>query len=67
VAILERQQGARGVLFEAPHVAKDPTDLLANADPGATWEIIIGDPFQRVPASCDLHIRPRVLHGMSDE
>lgn len=57
--VLERTPGARGVLFEQPHV-------IAGASLGPRVEAAGGDFFAAVPSGGDLYLLKNVLHNWDD-
>jgi hypothetical protein len=65
-AILARTPGARGVLFDLPHVVAAAGELIEGAGLTARCELVAGDFFERVPAGGDLYLLKRVIHDWDD-
>ena len=61
-ALLEQADGARGVLFDLPHVV----DGVRAALP-PTIEAVSGDFLETVPAGGDLYLLKHVLHNWADD
>jgi SAM-dependent methyltransferase len=61
-ALLEQADGARGVLFDLPHVV----DGVRAALP-PTIEAVSGDFLEAVPAGGDLYLLKHVLHNWADD
>jgi O-methyltransferase domain/Dimerisation domain len=66
-AILERTPGARGVLFDLPHVIAAAAGLIEGAGLTARCELAAGSFFEQVPAGGDLYLLKRVIHDWDDE
>ncbi|MGC6488996.1 MAG: methyltransferase [Planctomycetota bacterium] len=60
-ALLERAAGARGVLFDLPHVVSSARSQLP-----ASVEAVAGDFFESVPSGGDVYVLKHVLHNWSD-
>ena len=65
-AILHKARSARGVLFEAPHVADGAKGIIEQAA-ARRCAVVGGDFFQSVPTGGDLYLMRRIMHGWSDE
>ena len=60
--LLEEAAGARGVLFDLPHVVDAARPSLP-----ANIEAVAGDFFASVPAGGDVYVLKHVLHNWSDD
>jgi hypothetical protein len=65
-AILAREPGPRGLLFDQPQVLAVPAALAA-AGLLDRCELVPGDFFAAVPAGADLYLFKRILHDWDDE
>jgi len=65
--ILAAAPHARGVLFDAPHVAEVARTRLAERGLQGRCEAIGGDFFKQVPAGHDTYVIKNVLHDWADE
>jgi SAM-dependent methyltransferase len=65
--ILSAAPHARGVLFDAPHVAEAARANLATRGLQARCEIIGGDFFKAVPSGHDTYVIKNVLHDWADD
>jgi ubiquinone/menaquinone biosynthesis C-methylase UbiE len=65
-AVLGRAPGARGILFDLPHVVRDAPYLIQAR--GLTDRITIepGSFFERVPAGADAYLLSHVIHDWSE-
>ncbi len=65
-AVLDRNPGVRGVLFDQPQVLAAPEQL---ADPRfeGRWEAAAGDFFKGVPPGGDVYLLKRILHDWDDD
>ena len=66
-AIIESAPGARGILFEVPHVAEMARKFLGELGLSSRCDVIAGDAVTFVPPGGDIYVMRRVLHGMSDD
>jgi O-methyltransferase domain len=66
-AILAKARGARGILFEVPHVADKAKRFLEERELLSRCEVVAGDAVTFVPPQGDIYLMRRVLHGMSDD
>jgi hypothetical protein len=64
-AILEKNPGVRGILFDQPHVVSD--GLLKAAGVSDRCEIIGGSFFDAVPSGADAYIMKHIIHDWPDE
>lgn len=64
--VLKANPGLRGLLYDEPHVVKQPVDLQGSgvAD---RCQIVAGNFFESVPAGCDVYVLKRVLDGWDDD
>ncbi len=65
-AILARAPGARGIVFDRPHVVAGASPLLAEHGVAGRCEARGGDFFDGVPAGGDVYLLSSVLHDWSD-
>jgi hypothetical protein len=65
--ILTAHRGARGILFDLPHVVDGARRELMRADVLDRCEIVTGDFFDSVPAGGDAYLLKAVLHDWNDE
>ncbi len=65
--ILGAAPNARGVLFDAPHVADAARTNLASRGLQARCEVIGGDFFKAVPSGHDTYVIKNVLHDWADD
>ena len=66
-AILRRHPGARGFLFDQPHVAAAAAEHLAAAGVADRCTAVGGDFFVEVPAGGDAYVLAQILHDWDDE
>jgi hypothetical protein len=64
--ILEKHRGARGILFDLPHVVKDAPALLKSRGLADRVAIESGSFFERVPAGGDAYLLSHVIHDWSE-
>ncbi|WP_046869501.1 methyltransferase [Microvirga massiliensis] len=64
--VLKRCPAATGVLYDLPHVVREPAALAAAGLLGRC-EIVGGDFFRSVPAGGDAYILKRILHDWNDQ
>lgn len=64
--ILARHPGARGVLFDQPHVVANAPPVLAQLGVQERCEIVAGSFFAEVPSG-DAHILKSILHDWDDQ
>lgn len=65
-ALLRACPGARGVLFDRPHVLAAATRVLAEAGVAARCDVVGGDMFDAVPAGADVYLMKYVIHDWPD-
>lgn len=65
-ALLRKCPGARGVLFDQPHVLAAATRLLEEAGVAARCEVVGGDMFAAVPTGADVYLMKYVIHDWQD-
>jgi hypothetical protein len=66
-AILVRNPGMDGVLYELPTVAERAGALLAESGVADRCDVVEGDFFESVPAGGDAYLLTRVIHDWDDE
>jgi hypothetical protein len=66
-AILAATPGARGTLFDQPHVVGGAAALLADARIADRCEVVAGDMFESVPGGADAYAMRSILHDWDDE
>lgn len=66
-ALLERNAGVHGTLFELPHVADmaDPA-LRGDGEPATRCTVIAGDATESVPVRADVYLLKHVVHMWDD-
>ena len=67
VAILTQSPKARGILFDLPHVVAGAQKFIESAGLIDRCACVAGDAFEQVPASGDLYLLRRVVHGQDDD
>ena len=67
LSILEANAGARGTVFELPHVAPHARERIAASGLGARCDVIEGDAMTNVPPGADAYVVKGVIHGRSDD
>jgi hypothetical protein len=65
-AILARNPGSRGVLFDLPEVAARAGGLLEAAGVADRCEVIAGDFFESVPRGGDAYVLTQIIHDWDD-
>lgn len=65
-ALLRACPGARGVLFDRPHVLPAATRVLGEAGVASRCEVVGGDMFEAVPAGADVYLMKYVIHDWQD-
>jgi hypothetical protein len=65
--ILKANPGARGVLFDRPHILAAAGSTLAAADVADRCDVVGGDFFAEVPAGGDAYILSWIIHDWDDE
>jgi hypothetical protein len=65
--ILKATPGARGVLFDRPHIVAAAGSTLATADVADRCDVVGGDFFAEVPAGGDAYILSWIIHDWDDE
>lgn len=66
-AILERREGARGILVEAPEVLGEAEDFLRSRGLAERVQRRAGDLFGEIDAQADVYVLKWILHDWSDE
>jgi hypothetical protein len=66
-AVLEKHTGARGVLFDLPHVVVGSKKEVERLGLTGRIEVTGGDFFKEVPAGGDIYMLKHVLHDWDDE
>ena len=66
-AVLKREKGARGVLFDRPEVVEGALPTLDEAGVSDRIERIGGSFFERVPEGGDVYLLKFILHDWSDD
>lgn len=65
--LLAARQGARGILFDLPHVVSRAEALLRGKGVAERCQIVAGSFFESVPAGGDLYMLKAILHDWTDE
>lgn len=65
-ALLRVCPGARGILFDQPHVLGAATRVLDEAGVGSRCRVVAGDMFDAVPAGADVYLMKYVIHDWPD-
>jgi hypothetical protein len=65
-AILRANPGARGILFELPHVADGGREAVADLGLADRCQVVAGDFFESVPAGADAYVLKSVIHDWDD-
>lgn len=65
-ALLRACPGARGVLFDQPHVLAAATRVLDEAGVAARCRVVGGDMFDAVPAGADVYLMKYIIHDWPD-
>lgn len=65
--ILRRNPGARGVLFDTPHVIAETRRGELSPELAERTEFVEGDFFTAVPSGGDVYTASRILHGFDDD
>jgi hypothetical protein len=66
-AILRRNPGPRGVLFDLPQVAEVAEQVLETAGVAKRCSVIAGDFFHSVPEGGDVYVLKVVIHDWADD
>lgn len=66
-AILRRNPGTRGILFDQPHVAAAAAEHLAAAGVADRCTTVGGDFFVALPAGGEAYVLAQILHDWDDE
>ena len=66
-AILERNPGVRGVLFDLPDVLARARQAIATTTVADRFEFVAGDMFESVPRGGDVYIFSNIIHDWDDE
>ena len=66
-AILEKNPGAVGILFDQAHAIEGGRRRLEAAGLGSRCEFVAGDFFESVPGGADAYVLKSVLHDWNDE
>ena len=64
--VLHRYPGARGVLFDLPHVIAGATNTLDAAGVSDRCQLVAGSFFDHVPPGCDAYMLKSILHDWDD-
>jgi hypothetical protein len=65
-AVLHRNPGVRGVLFDLPHVIAGATSTLDAAGVADRCQLVAGSFFDQVPPGCDAYMLKSILHDWDD-
>jgi len=65
-AVLAKTPGARGILFDLPHVVRDAPALLQARGLAGRVTIEAGSFFERVPAGGDAYLLSHIIHDWSE-
>lgn len=65
--ILRTNRGARGILFDQPHVIESARERLRDTDIEARCDLVEGDFFASVPEGGDAYLLATVIHDWDDE
>src|SRR5688572_7531086 len=65
-SILGRYPGARGVLFDQPHVVAGAAAVLREAGVADRCEVVSGSFFESVPAGGDAYLLKQIVHDWED-
>jgi hypothetical protein len=65
-AILAEHPGARGVLFDQPHVVAGAGEILGAAGVAGRCEVVGGSFFEAVPSGGDAYLLKSILHDWAD-
>jgi hypothetical protein len=65
-AVLKKHYGLRGIVFDAPHVARGAAPHIDSAGLGERCQALGGDFFQKVPAA-DSYVLKSVIHDWDDQ
>jgi O-methyltransferase domain len=66
-AILRRNLGVHGILFDLPHVVTGAPAVLAAAGVAERCTVVGGDFFTAVPAGADAYLLKYIIHDWDDE
>jgi hypothetical protein len=66
-AVLRANPGARGILFDLPHVIATARDAIAAEGLSQRCALVSGDFFEAVPEGADLHLLKQIVHDWDDE
>ncbi len=66
-AVLQREAGARGVLFDRAEVVEGASATLEHTGVASRVDRVAGDFFQSVPAGGDVYLLKHILHDWSDD
>lgn len=67
IALLRRNPGLRGVLFDRPEVIAQAREHIAQAGLEARCELVAGDFFEAVPSGGDFYFMRQIVKDWSDE
>jgi hypothetical protein len=67
VALLQRRQGLRAIVFDLPAVAAEAEEQIRAAGLSDRCDAVGGSFFESVPAGCDVYLLSSILHGWDDE
>ena len=65
-AVLAAHPGARGVLFDQPHVVAGAAEALRAAGVGERCRVVGGDFFEAVPEGGDVYLLKLIVHDWDD-
>jgi hypothetical protein len=65
--VLERQPGARGMIFDLPHAIAGAKAYLAKQGLANRCDFIAGDFFTAVPSGADAYLLKNIIHDWDDE
>jgi hypothetical protein len=65
-ALLRACPGARGVLFDQPHVLAAATRVLDEAGVASRCRVVGGDMFDAVPSGADVYLMKYIIHDWQD-
>jgi hypothetical protein len=65
--ILEACPGARGVVFDLPHVADGAGEYARKAQLAERCSFVAGDFFESVPPGGDIYLLKSIIHNWDDE
>jgi SAM-dependent methyltransferase len=66
-SVLRANPGARGILFDLPHVIATAGEAIDAQGLSERCELVSGDFFEGVPEGADLHLLKQIVHDWDDE